>query len=312
MDEILRKKIALRVLIITITVNVALTAFKFIAGTVGHSNAMVSDAIHSFSDVASSIIVIIGVVIAAKPKDNLHQYGHERFECAASIILAVLLFMTGAWESYHGIHSLITGGYKTAESPTYLALIAAGVSILVKEIMFWYTYKTAKTLDSVSLKADAWHHRSDSLSSIGSLLGVGAAMIFATNIFDDIAALIICLFIFKVAISIFVEAIDKMVDKSCPEEFILGVKNVLSEIDGVLSVDEVKTRVFGTRIYVDVEIGAYENLSLKEAHKIAEAAHIAIENYDEKVKHCMVHVNPVSLITKENESAGIIKDETVE
>ena len=139
MEESTRKKIALRVLIITITVNVALTAFKLIAGTVGHSNAMVSDAIHSFSDVASSIIVIIGILIAAKPRDNLHQYGHERFECAASIILAALLFMTGMWESYNGTMALISGNYKTAAAPTLLALIAAGVSILVKEIMFWYT-----------------------------------------------------------------------------------------------------------------------------------------------------------------------------
>lgn len=312
MDNNTVKKIALRVLIITITINVALTAFKFIAGTIGHSNAMISDAIHSFSDVASSIIVIIGIVIAGKPRDNLHQYGHERFECAASIILAALLFMTGMWESYHGIHALVSGSFKTAENPTMLALSAAAVSIVVKEIMFWYTYITAKKLDSVSLKADAWHHRSDALSSIGSLLGVGATMLFSLPIFDVIASLIICLFIFKVAISIFVEAINKMVDRSCPEEFINGVKNVLSEIDGVLSVDEVKTRVFGNKIYVDVEIGAYENLSLKESHKIAENAHIAIENFDEKVKHCMVHVNPVSVINAERLNENKVKDENAE
>lgn len=309
MDEISRKNIALRVLIITITVNVALTAFKFIAGTIGHSDAIVSDAIHSFSDVASSIIVIIGVVIAVKPRDNLHQYGHERFECAASIILASLLFMTGMWESYNSIHSLVSGSYKTAELPSFLALSAAIVSIIVKEAMFWYTIVTAKKLDSVSLKADAWHHRSDALSSIGSALGVGAAMIFSLPVIDVIAALLICLFIFKVAISIFVEAINKMVDRSCSEEFILGVKKVLSEIDGVLSVDEIKTRVFGNRIYVDVEIGAYENLSLKEAHKIAETAHVSIENYNEKVKHCMVHVNPVSISEVQQNINNAIKDE---
>ena len=312
MEDSARKKIALQVLIITITVNVALTAFKFIAGTLGHSNAMVSDAIHSFSDVASSIIVIIGIIIAAKPRDNIHQYGHERFECAASIILASLLFMTGLFESYQGVNSLISGSYKTAEPPTSLALIAAGVSIFVKEIMFWYTYITAKKLDSVSLKADAWHHRSDALSSIGSFLAIGATMLFSLPIFDDIAALIICLFIFKVAISIFIEAVNKMVDRSCPPEFINGIKSVLSQIDGVLSVDEVKTRVFGNKIYVDVEIGAYENLSLKEAHQIAENAHLSIEGFDERVKHCMVHVNPVSVDAKERANDDKVKDETVE
>lgn len=295
MEDSAKKNIALHVLIITITVNVALTAFKFIGGFVGNSNALVSDAIHSFSDVISSVIVIIGIIVATKPKDKLHQYGHDRMECVASIILAVLLFITGLWETYNGAHALISGEYKTAPSPTLIALIAAAVSIIVKEIMFWYTYIHAKRIGSLSLKADAWHHRSDALSSIGSLIGVGLTMLFDMPILDDIAALLICLFIFKIAFTIFIEAINKLVDKSCPEPFINGIKNVLWKIDGVLSVDEVKTRMFGEKIYVDVEIGAYKNLTLEAAHKIAEKAHIAIEKYDDRVKHCMVHVNPVDI-----------------
>ncbi|MDY6367024.1 MAG: cation diffusion facilitator family transporter [Clostridia bacterium] len=305
-----KKSIALKVLVVTITVNVILTAFKLVAGLIGHSNAMESDAIHSLSDVATSIVVIIGIVISTRPRDNLHQYGHERFECAASIILAMMLFLTGMWESYTGLHELITGHYKVAELPSSLALIAAIVSIAVKEAMFWYTYSAAKKIDSLSLKADAWHHRSDAITSVAALVGIGAAMLFKLPIIDDIIAIVICLFIFKVAISIFVEALNKMVDRSCPEEVVEGIKRAILSVDGVLSVDELKTRVFGSKVYVDVEIGAYKNLTLEEAHKIAENTHHAVENYDDKIKHCMVHVNPVDIDTTANQTSEIIKDET--
>lgn len=293
MDSLSKKNLSLRILVVTITLNVALSAYKMIAGVLDNSSALVSDAIHSLSDVATSIIVIIGVIIAAKPKDNLHQYGHERFESVAAIILSALLFITGLYESYNGLHELISGAYLSAPLPSYLALSAAAVSIVVKEGMFWYVYIPAKKMNSISLKADAWHHRSDALSSVGSLAGVGFTMIFGLPILDTLAALIICIFIFKVAVGIFVDAIDKLVDKSCPEEYVDKIKNVIANVEGVLSVDEVKTRVFGDKIYVDIEIGAYKNLTLEQAHDVAERAHRAVEGYDDKIKHCMVHVNPV-------------------
>ena len=173
-----------------------------------------------------------------------------------------------------------------------LALVAAIVSIAVKEIMFWYTYIEAKRIDSLSLKANAWHHRSDALSSVGSLLGIGATMLFNMPIFDVIAAMIICAFIIYIAVKIFLEAISKMVDKACPPEKIREIKNALLSVDGVISVDEIKSRMFGNKIYVDIEISAYKNLTLEAAHRIAEAAHDAVENLDENIKHCMVHVNP--------------------
>lgn len=303
------KKIALRVSVITIIVNFALTAFKFIAGILGNSSAMISDAVHSASDVISTVIVIIGVLLASKPTDNLHQYGHERLECVASIILAVILFGTGAIIGYNGTSSLITGSYKDITPPSIIALIAAIVSIVVKEGMFWYTYIASKKINSLSLKANAWHHRSDALSSIGSLIGIGATLLFSMPIFDVIAALVICVFILKVAIQIFLEAVGKMVDRSCPEDKIEEIKNVLFSVEGVLSVDKVKTRMFGNKIYVDVEIGAYKGLTLEVAHNIAELAHDAIEHYDENIKHCMVHVNPVDIKSIEKQTEKIIEDE---
>ncbi len=293
MNNAENKKTALKVSVITITVNIILTAFKLAAGITGNSSAMVSDAVHSASDVISTVIVMIGVVVASKPLDSKHQYGHERLECVAAIILAVLLFGTGAMIGYDGVSKLIDGSYKTIEQPALIALIAAAVSIAVKEAMFWYTYVNAKKIQSLSLKADAWHHRSDALSSVGSLIGIGATMIFSMPVFDVIASLVICIFIIKAAIDVFVEAVNKMVDKSCPEKTINDMTSVLLAIDGVLRVDEIKTRMFGNKIYVDVEIGVIADMPLKEAHAIAENAHAAIEKFDERVKHCMVHVNPV-------------------
>lgn len=293
MDNIKAKKIALQVSVITIIVNFLLTAFKFIAGILGNSSAITADAVHSFSDVISTIIVIIGVIIASKPQDNLHQYGHERIECVASILLAVLLFATGALLGYNGVVSIINKSYKNNDlTPTMLALIASIVSIVVKEAMYWYTYINAKRINSISLKASAWHHRSDALSSVGSLIGIALSIFLGWKIADVIASIIICIVILKVAIDIFLEAINKMVDKSCPPEKIDEIISILTSIDGVLSVDEVKTRMFGNKIYVDIEIGAYEQLTLLEAHAIAEKAHHLIEQSDENIKHCMVHVNP--------------------
>ena len=287
------KKIALKVSVVTIAVNVILTGFKLAAGFIGNSSAMISDAVHSASDIISTVIVMVGVVIASKPLDSKHPYGHERMECIAAIILSVLLCFTGALIGYDGVTKLIDGSYVAIEQPNMIALIAAIASILIKEAMFWYTYAYSKKIRSLSLKADAWHHRSDALSSVGSLIGIGATMIFNMPIFDVIASLIICLFILKVAIDIFIEAVNKIVDKSCPDKMIEEMRGIIYAVDGVLSIDLIKTRMFGNKIYVDVEIGVDGEMPLKNAHQIAENTHNAIEKYDDRIKHCMVHVNPV-------------------
>ena len=303
------KKIAFRVSVVTIVVNIVLALFKLVAGLIGNSAAMISDSVHSASDIFSTIVVMIGVALSAKRADSGHPYGHERMECVCSALLAVLLFETGVFIGYKGVSSLITGEYKSTAAPELIALIAAIASIVVKEGMYWYTIINAKKINSGSLKADAWHHRSDALSSVGSLIGIGGAMLFDLPILDVIASLIICLLIFKVAFDIFMESMNKMVDKSCPEEFVSSLKEVLLSIEGVLSVDDVKTRTFGDKIYVDVEIGANENLLLKEAHSVAETAHGAIESFDPRIKHCMVHVNPLPADFAEEAAAERHKQE---
>lgn len=285
------EKIAVRTAVVTIIFNALLTAFKFLAGFLGHSLAMVSDAIHSASDVLSTVIVIIGIKISAKAADKDHEFGHERYECVAAIILAVLLFATGAGIGYSGVMNIIDGSYKTAQLPDYLAMSAAIVSIVVKEAMFWYTWVAAKKTNSGALKADAWHHRSDALSSVGSLIGIVGAMC-GVPILDSIAAIVICLLILKAAISIFIDAINKMTDKACDSKTEAEIRDFIASCEGVKNVDSLMTRLFGNRIYVVVEIACDENLLLKSAHDIAEAVHDGVEKNFPLVKHVTVHVNP--------------------
>ena len=287
-----QQKIAMRVSGVSITVNLVLSLFKLLAGILAHSGAMLSDAVHSASDVISTIVVIIGVKLSGKKSDAEHQYGHERLECVSAIILAGLLFATGVGIGMSGIKSILAGskGQKIME-PGLLALIAAVVSIVTKEWMFWYTRAAAKKISSGALMADAWHHRSDALSSVGSFVGILGARL-GCPIMDPIASVVICIFILKAAIDIFKDAIDRMVDHSCDEETEDKMRQAVPEVPGVKGVDVLQTRLFGSKIYVDLEISADGQQSLNDAHAIAERVHHMIENTFQDVKHCMVHVNP--------------------
>ena len=287
-----QQKIAMRVSGVSITVNLVLSLFKLLAGILAHSGAMLSDAVHSASDVISTIVVIIGVKLSGKKSDAEHQYGHERLECVSAIILAGLLFATGVGIGMSGIKSILAGskGQKIME-PGLLALIAAVVSIVTKEWMFWYTRAAAKKISSGALMADAWHHRSDAQSSVGSFVGILGARL-GCPIMDPIASVVICIFILKAAIDIFKDAIDRMVDHSCDEETEDKMRQAVLEVPGVKGVDVLQTRLFGSKIYVDLEISADGQQSLNDAHAIAERVHHMIENTFQDVKHCMVHVNP--------------------
>ncbi len=285
------KKTIMRVSNVSIVINVLLSAVKLVAGIMAKSGAMLSDAIHSASDVFSTIIVMIGAGAAAKKADHDHPYGHERMECIAAVILSVILFVTGLGVGYDGLSKIIGGHYENLAVPGAAALAAAVLSIAVKEAMFWYTRYYGKKIDSTALMADAWHHRSDALSSIGSFAGIlGARLGFP--ICDPLASVIICLFIVKAAYDICKEALDKMVDKSCDEETEREMAEIIKLQDGVKSLDVLMTRMFGSKIYVDVEISADGEITLIESHAIAESVHEAIERSFPKVKHCMVHVNP--------------------
>ena len=288
------KDIAMHTSRVSIYVNVLLALGKFIAGFLAHSSAMISDAIHSASDVFSTFIVMFGITISNKQSDEDHQYGHERFESAAAIVLSVILAVTGLEIGISGISVIFGGDYDSLSIPGIVALIAAIVSIIVKEVMYWYTRSAAKKIRSDVLMADAWHHRSDSLSSIGAFIGIlGSRMGYP--VLDSIASVFICICILKVAVDIFREAMNKMVDKACPDDVVEDIKKVILSVDGVKGVDLLRTRLFGSKIYVDVEISADGDKSLRETHLIAENVHDKIESNFADVKHCMVHVNPLDL-----------------
>ena len=289
-----QEQIAMRVSYISILGNVILAAFKLIAGIFAHSGAMISDAVHSASDVFSTFVVMIGIKISARASDKEHPYGHERMECVAAIVLATILCITGLGIGKSAVETLQAGKQENLVIPGILALVAAVVSIVVKEAMFWYTRAAAKKIDSGALMADAWHHRSDALSSIGAMVGI----LFARNgypLMDAIASLIICAFIVKASYDIFKDAVDKMVDKACDEETEKELRDFVEAQPGVLGVDLLQTRVFGNKIYVDLEIGADENSTLKESHQVAEQVHDKLETEFPKVKHIMIHVNPKSV-----------------
>lgn len=284
------EKMAMKVSYVSIVANVLLTVFKLIVGLVAHSGAMVSDAVHSASDVFSTFVVIIGIKISAKDSDKEHPYGHERMECVAAIILATILCITGLGIGRVAIMDIVSGS-ENIVLPGTLALVAAVVSIVVKEAMYWYTRYYAKKIDSSALMADAWHHRTDAMSSVGALVGIFFAR-HGFPVMDAIASLIICVLIVYAAYEIFKDAVGKMVDKACDDETEESIRALVLHQEGVLGVDLLRTRMFGNKIYVDLEICADGEKTLRESHEIAEQVHDRIEQNIPKVKHIMVHVNP--------------------
>lgn len=285
------QKVANQVSFVTIVVNILLAFMKLLAGVFAHSNAMISDSIHSASDVFSTMIVVIGIRLSSKQPDKEHPYGHERMECVAAIVLSMVLFMTGLGIGVEALTDVLKGEYSHLQVPGMLALAAAVISIVSKEAMYWYTRYYAKKIDSSALMADAWHHRSDAFSSIGALVGiVGARMGFP--VMDPIASLVIFIFIVKAAYEIFKDAMDKMVDHSCDEKTEEQLRACVLQNPDVARIDLLQTRIFGNKIYADIEIEVDGSMPLREAHKIAELVHNSIEKTFPKVKHIMVHVNP--------------------
>ncbi len=282
------EKIAVHVSMVSIIGNLLLSAFKLGAGIFAHSGAMVSDAVHSASDVLSSVIVIIGVKLAARESDQEHPYGHERMECVAAIVLAVILCVTGFFIGHVAIERL---GQPALPTPGLLALTAAICSIAVKEAMFWYTRFYARKLDSSALMADAWHHRSDALSSVGAFVGIWGAR-RGLPWLDSAASLVICCFILKAAYDVFRDAIEKMVDHACCDGLRNAMLRCIAAQPGVKQVAQLATREFGNKIYVDAEVCADGRLTLTDSNKIAERIHAEIEARFPKVKHITVRVRP--------------------
>ncbi|MFU0799565.1 MAG: cation diffusion facilitator family transporter [Xylanivirga thermophila] len=272
----------------TIIVNVLLCIFKILAGIIGKSSAMLADGVHTLSDVLATVIVIIGLKVSSKDADHDHPYGHEKYEPIFAKIISVILILTGFFIGYEGAKALIK---KDMHTPGQIALIAAFVSIIIKEGMYWYTIKIAKKLKSISMEADAWHHRSDAFSSIGTFAGIlGARM--GIKALDPIAGIVVSIFIIKVGIAFWLKSSKELVDYSADDEVIDKIREIALSINGVYEINDLKTRIFGNKLYVDIEISVDGDLSVKKGHDIAQRVHDNIEIEIKDIKHCMVHVDP--------------------
>ena len=277
--------------LVSVIGNAVLSGFKLFAGITGHSSAMISDAIHSFSDVLTTLIAWIGVKVSKKASDEEHPYGHKRLECIASLLLGGVLLLTGLGIGKSGLQTILSGHYDTLTVPGAIALAAAIVSIAGKEAMYWYTRHYALLIHSSAFMADAWHHRSDAFSSIGSLIGIAGAML-GFPVLDSVASVVICLFILKVSYDILKDAINKLLDTSCGEEYEQKLRTYVAARPGVEGVDLLHTRMFGNKVYIDLEIQVDGDKTLREAHEVAEQVHTEVEQAFPEVKHVMIHVNP--------------------
>ena len=289
--DIDEERIIRKLSFVSVAGNALLSGFKLFAGIIGHSGAMVSDAIHSFSDVLTTLIAWIGVKASMKAADASHPYGHERMECIASLLLGIVLLATGLGVGKTGLEHIFSGSYDTLAVPTAIALVAAIISIVSKEAMYWYTRYYAKLINSSAFLADAWHHRSDAFSSIGSLIGIAGAML-GFPVLDSAASVIICLFILKVSYDILKDGVRKLLDTSCGADYERKMAEHIAGQEGVVCVDMLHSRMFGNRVYVDLEIQVDGEKSLRDAHEVAERVHEEVEHAFPDVKHIMIHVNP--------------------
>ncbi|MGO1469142.1 MAG: cation diffusion facilitator family transporter [Tissierella sp.] len=286
-----REDIAIKVSRNSIIVTLLLSIFKLTAGIVASSGAMISDGVHSASDVLSTLGVMLGIKMSHKEADKEHPYGHERLECVVAIILSVILTITALGIAQVGLRKILSRNYGNLTIPGTLALVAAIISIIAQEALYRYTKTNADKINSGALLADAWHHRTDALSSVGSFIGIfGARLGFP--ILDPLASIVISIFILKAAVEIFKDAIDKMVDKSCDKALEDEIKELVLEQSGVIRIREMKTRMFANVIYVDLTIIADANKTLGEGQVVADRVHDKIEKKFELVKHIDVHVHP--------------------
>lgn len=290
-----RYKLGQRVIWITIILNVFLSVLKVVIGIISNSNAMLADGIHSISDVGSSLGIIVGLFIAKKPEDLEHQYGHEKAETIATFLLSVLLIAVGLNIGYNSVKLIFTGN---AEVPGVAAIWAAIISIVVKEIQYRISIRTGKKINSDVLIADAWHHRSDALSSIAALIGIVGAR-FGYGFLDPLAGLIVSLIVVKVGVEIFIKGTNELMDESLEEEKLIKIVNAVITHRGVKTINDIKARKHGSMAYVDIEIAVDPDITVSQGHDIAEDVEKIVYKKIENIKSVLVHVNPCC-IDKEN------------
>ncbi len=290
-----REKQIFRTTLVGSVANLLLVVFKFVAGVVGHSSAMIADAVHSLSDFITDIIVIIFVAISGKPEDEDHDYGHGKYETLATAVIGIILFFVGVGILISGIKAIVgTLQGEPLQTPSLLALIAAVISIVVKEVLYHYTVKRGKALGSSSVVANAWHHRSDALSSIGTAIGIGGAIFLGEQwrILDPIAAVIVSLFIIKVAVELFKPCIEELLERSLPAEMEQKILDIILSTPQVSSPHHLRTRRIGSYIAIEVHIRMDGQTSLSEAHQVASDIERRLKAEFGESTHIGIHMEP--------------------
>ncbi len=276
-------------------VNVVLLLFKFVAGIVGHSAAMVADAVHSLSDFVTDVIVLVFVHISGKPKDKSHDYGHGKYETLAMTLIGVALLIVAIGIIYHGAMEIVAWlNGEQLKAPGTLALWAALLSVLLKEGVYQYSMVKARQLNSQVVEANAWHHRSDALSSVGTAIGIGGAIFLGQRwtVLDPIASLVVGAFIVKVAVDLLHRGIDDLMEHSLPEDVEEEILRIVGELKGVVDPHDLRTRKIGNHYAIELHILMDGDITLREAHnKASEVEDLLRARYGEHT-HVAVHVEP--------------------
>jgi cation diffusion facilitator family transporter len=295
MDSEKRTKQIRNVTLIGSFINAILTIGKIIAGIVGNSSAMIADGIHSLSDFITDVIVIAFIKVSGKERDKNHEYGHGKFETFATMLISFALFMVGLGILISGSGKIIDSlKGELIEKPGYIALYAALISIIFKEGLFWYTKIEGKRVNSQAMIANAWHHRSDALSSIGTALGISGAILLGERwrILDPIAGVVVSLFILKVAWDIAKPSIDELLDSSLPETIEKEIEEIISGTKGVENFHNLRTRKIGEIISVEVHIKVDKDMTVELSHQIATEIEITIRKRFGERTHIIVHIEP--------------------
>lgn len=290
-----REKGIYKVTIVGSIVNFLLLVFKFFAGITGHSAAMLADAVHSLSDFITDIVVIVFVRIAGKPEDKGHDYGHGKYETLATAIIGLLLLCVGFgifWNGASSIYTFLQGGQ--LESPGVVALVAALVSIVSKEILYQYTVIQGKKLNSQAVVANAWHHRSDALSSIGTAIGIGGAILLGDHwrVLDPIAAVVVSFFIMKVSVQLLIPCVDELLEKSLPDDVEKEIEQTVLSFPGVSQPHHLRTRRIGSYYAIEIHVRMDGKITLEEAHGTATAIENKLKEMFGKGTHVGIHVEP--------------------
>lgn len=280
-------KLGVRVSWVTVGINIILGIFKLWAGVLGRSNAMIADSMHTFSDIFTTILVLVGFDISTKEARDQDSI-HKKYELLFKKLFGIIMIMMGSFVVYDSLKLLI---FENITRPSNIALVAAIISIIVKEIMYWYTIKISRKIKSLSMEADAWHHREDAFSSIATFIAILSSKSGLAPL-DAIAAIVVSIIVIRVGVDLYNKSKEKPIDESITNEIINNLETMIYDSPGVLEIKSLKSRLFNNGIYIDLDIFVDSTISVKEGHDIAESLQYKIENDLSNIKHCMVRIVP--------------------